>query len=161
MKNTLQTHKILYILIQIIIIFIICGDLNENGPHRLREWQYLEVWLCWRKCVTGGKLWGFKCSSQDQRHSLPIASDADVEISAPSPSPCLSVCSLAAHHDDIALNLWTVNQPQLNVIVYKSSMVMVSLHSNRNSKTWLKASTKFWVICWSGLCSSVPLFFSL
>jgi hypothetical protein len=56
--------------------------------------------------------------------------DPDVELSAPSPAPCLSACHHASSHD-IGLDLWSVSQHQLNVFLYKSCLVMLSLHSNR------------------------------
>ena len=41
---------------------------------------------------------------------LPV--NPDVELSAPSPPPCLPACHHAPHHDDNGLNFCTVNQPQ-------------------------------------------------
>jgi hypothetical protein len=38
-------------------------------------------------------------------HSLLLPADQDVEISAPSPAPCLPPCCHASHHDDNGLNL--------------------------------------------------------
>lgn len=58
------------------LLYFICGDLNKNGPmgSLIRAWCYLTgIRRCghyWRKCVTEGKIWGFKTSSQAQFHSV-------------------------------------------------------------------------------------------
>lgn len=64
---------------------IICGDLNERSPHMLiylsicflasgTIWQGLKVWLCQRRCVTEGRLRGFKNPYPSQlAFSLPPA----------------------------------------------------------------------------------------
>jgi hypothetical protein len=53
-------------------------------------------------------------------HSLSLLpSDQNVELSAPSPAPCLPGCCHASHHDDNGLNLW--NQPQpIKCVLFKS-----------------------------------------
>ena len=58
---------------------------------------------------------GFEVSeAQPLLFLMPV--DQNVELSSTSSAPCL----LASHHDGNGLNLWTVSQPQLNVVLYKS-----------------------------------------
>ena len=48
-------------------------------------------------------------------------------------SACLLPCS---HHNDNQLNSETVRKiPQLNILLIRVAVVMVSIHSNRNPKT--------------------------
>jgi hypothetical protein len=54
--------------------------------------------------------------------------DLEVELSATSLAPCLPMCYRASHHDDNGLNLRTSKPAP----IIKMSMVMMSLHSNRN-----------------------------
>ena len=76
----------------------------------------LVVWPSWRKCVTGGRLWGLKCSSQTQCHSLfLLLMNPDVELSGTSPAPCLPVCHHASRYDNNRLNLQTITQPQFHL----------------------------------------------
>jgi hypothetical protein len=56
---------------------------------------------------------------------LPV--DQDVEISVPSPTPCLPACCHASCHDDSGLTSETVSQPQLN-----GCHGHKSFYSNRN-----------------------------
>ena len=41
-----------------------------------------------------------------RKHSPSGYQDQDVELSAPSPAPCLLACCHASHHDENGLNLW-------------------------------------------------------
>lgn len=89
------------------------------------------MWPYWKKCVIGDGLWGFKCSSQAQLHSLFLLSvDPDVELSATSPTPCLPVC----HHNDNRLNLWNVSQAQFNVCFWELPWCLfIALETVRHS----------------------------
>jgi hypothetical protein len=97
------------------------GDLNKNGSLRvaLLVVALLEyVWPCWRKCVTGGGLWGFRSWSQAIGSFLLLPADLVVELSNPlQHHVCIPLC-----HDDNGLNIWTMNQSQLNSFLYKSCL---------------------------------------
>jgi hypothetical protein len=63
-----------------------------------------------------------------------MTSGQDVELSAP-PASCLPGCSMLF---DLTIIDWTsepVSQPQLNVVLIKAALVMMSGHSNGNPKT--------------------------
>ena len=82
-----------------------------------------KVWLSWRKCATGGGLWGLRCSSQVQSlFLLPV--DLDVELS--SHHLCTTMLTWCN-----GVNLWTVSQFQLNAFLYKSYRGHGVSHSNR------------------------------
>ena len=49
-----------------------------------------------------------------------LPADHDVELSAISPAPCPSICSLTGSNDDNGLNSESESQTQLNVFTYKS-----------------------------------------
>jgi hypothetical protein len=59
-------------------------------------------------------LLGFKVSEAQARPSGLVSSllpvDQDVELSTPSPAPCLSACLHTSCHDDNGLNLVSVSQ---------------------------------------------------
>jgi hypothetical protein len=71
-----------------------------------REQDYWEMWPYWKKCVIMGS--GFEVSyaqaMPSMTHSLLLAVDLDVELSAPSPAPCLPAHCHASCHDDNGLN---------------------------------------------------------
>jgi hypothetical protein len=92
------------------------------------------VWLCWRKCVSVLLL-------------LPV--DPDVELSAPSPAPCLSACHHASCHVDNGLNLLTLSQSQLNVFIYKSCLNRPFTAIKTLTKT--KIGTRPWGVTEIGL----------
>ena len=75
-------------------------------------------------CHCGGGLWGLICSSCAQCGTisflLPV--DQNVELSAPSPAPCLPVQCHVSCHDDNGPDLWTVSQLHLIVFLYKSCL---------------------------------------
>ncbi|EDL00953.1 mCG1047212, partial [Mus musculus] len=62
---------------------------------------------CWRKCITYGV--GFEGSeSLLQAQSIRLfllPADPDVELSVPSPAPCLPACHRASRCDNNGLNL--------------------------------------------------------
>jgi len=63
-----------------------------------------------------------------------LPSVGDVELSAPPPTPCLPGC---CHVPTLMIMDWAsepVSQPQLNVVLYRVALVMVSVHSNANRK---------------------------
>ena len=55
-----------------------------------------------------------------------LPSKRDVELSAP-PAPCLPCSRL----DDNGLNLESISQPQLNVVLIRVALVMASVHSSK------------------------------
>ena len=94
----------------------VCGGLNRFGLHRL---IYLSAWpigsgttrrcgsvgvgvaLLEEVCHCGGGPWGLLCSSYTQCGSpLLLPSHQDIELSAPSPVPCLPVLCHVSHHDN-------------------------------------------------------------
>ena len=99
-----------------------------------REWHDSEVWPCWGRYVTVGV--GFNTFTLAAWllvfHYQP--SDEDVELSAP-PAPCLPG---GCHAPTLMITNWTsepVSQPQLNIVLIRVALVMVSVHS---SKTQLR-----------------------
>jgi hypothetical protein len=82
-----------------------------------QEVALLEAWP-WRNCVPGSE-WALR---------FQILKPCPVSLSLPtvywyrcrttSTGPCLPACHHASYYDDNGLNLWTVNQPQLNVLLY-------------------------------------------
>jgi hypothetical protein len=73
------------------------GDLNESGPHRLRESDIVggvalleSLWLIGGSVSQEEGFEVFRSSSQAQCHSLfLLPADPDVDLSAPSPAPSL------------------------------------------------------------------------
>lgn len=84
---------------------------------------------CWRHCATGV---AFKVSEvQVKPMCLFLLLHLTNQGASPSPTkPCLLVHRHSSCHDDNGRNLLNVNQPQLNVLYYKSCHSQVSLHSN-------------------------------
>ena len=98
-----------------------------------------QEWPCWRKCATVGvgnetlllTTWG----SVFQQPS-----DEDVELSA-TPAPCLPGCCHARTLRIMGLTSEPVTQPQLNVILIRIAVIMVSVLSSKTlSKTGGKES---------------------
>lgn len=106
-----------------------CGSLNENCPHWLigtgtigrHNLVGVDVALLEEVCHCGSAL-----KSQKLKLGLVclilflMPADSDIEPSATSPAHCLPMCHHVSHHDNNELNLWTKNQPQLNVFLRKS-----------------------------------------
>jgi hypothetical protein len=85
----------------------------------LLEW----VWPCWRKCVIRGQALRLQKLQPGLGDSLffLLPADPDVELSAPSPAPCLSLSCHASCYDDNGLIFLTISQPpRLNAFIYKS-----------------------------------------
>jgi hypothetical protein len=75
-------------------LYNVCGGLNENCPHRIKETSAVERCGLAERSVSlgggGGEL-------------FLLSADPDVELSTTSPAPCLP----ATFHDNKGLNLWT------------------------------------------------------
>ena len=69
--------------------------------------------------------------------------DEDVELSAP-PAPCLPGCCHASCLEDNGMHLRTCKPDQLNVVLIRVALAMVSLHSNENPK--IEVGTRDWGI---------------
>ena len=92
------------------------GGLNKNVPHRSVE----EVWPCWRKCVTGGRLWGFRNSSQAQcLFFFLLPADLNVKLSATYSATCLPVYYYDSHHEENGLNPWTCKQAPIKCFLIR------------------------------------------
>jgi hypothetical protein len=59
-----------------------------------------------------------QCSTQP----LLLPADQDIELSAPSPAPCLPACYHASCLDDDGLNLWTCKPTPIKCCPYKSCL---------------------------------------
>ena len=91
------------------------------------------MWPCWRSVSLWGGLWDHPPRCLKTVCSC-LPSDEDVELSA-STAPCFPG---HCHGPTLMIIDWTsepVIYPQLNVVLYKISLVMVSLHKNENPKT--------------------------
>jgi len=93
-----------------------------------REWYYLEVWPCWSRCVTVGM--GFKTLLlavwNRVFHYQPSDKDVDPSVL---PALCLPGC---CHALALVITDWTsepVSQPQLNIVLIRLPLVMVTVHS--------------------------------
>lgn len=79
-----------------------CEGLKDNAPRR--EWRYQKMWLCWSKCnLVGGcvLLWAWTLRSPSLKLcsvwytvQVLLSLGQNVELTAPSPAPCLPVCHL-------------------------------------------------------------------
>ena len=101
--------------------------------------QLEQVWPCWSRYVTVGM--GFETLILAAWKSVfQKPSDEDVELSA-TPAPCLPGCCHARTLRIMGLTSEPVTQPQLNVILIRIAVIMVSVLSSKTlSKTGGKES---------------------
>jgi hypothetical protein len=89
-----------------------------------REWHYWEVWPYWRRCnLVGGSVslcrWALRAPMSSlypvwKKVSSWQSLDQDVELSAPSPTPCLPVY----RHDDNGPNLWNCKPAPVKCLLF-------------------------------------------
>lgn len=76
----------------------------------------LEIWPCWRTCVTGGWLWSVNAFCHPRAWSLwLVVWDVSSQLLQ---SPCLHA-AMPPHHDDGGLSSLRNPKPQINPSVYK------------------------------------------
>ena len=149
--------------------------LRHHGMALLR--RDLEVWLCWRKCVT--ETWALRFQKPKPGpvvFSLPAASrpgcrtvryysdtvsawmlpwtDPDVELSGNTPAPCQPECCCVLHHHDNELNSQHCRQAPVECFLYKCCHSMVFLHCKRTlprTKTLEQDRVRdYWWRGWAG-----------
>ena len=77
----------------------------------------------------------FSSCTQYDSQSLSVPSDQNVELSAPSPAPCLPACCHAPQHDGLKLTLWNC-KPQIKSFLLKVALLMLSYHRKRKLGMW-------------------------
>ena len=103
------------------------------------------LWWCEGKCSPSPRLIGSSTIRRCGRVGVGVTllegmglspfllpADPDVDLSAPSPTPCLSVCPHASYHDHNGLNMLKLWASPNEMSFIRIALVMMSLHSNRN-----------------------------